>query len=193
MPEIKGRYYANPAYGRALERARTTESQAHASRGLHPRHHGHDDNDAATTSAGVSNQVYNETASLRPTLPNSTEAGSSWDLQQARIAVAHVIQNRAEARIPGGLPPASISSPSDLRDIQIVGSKAYNARGEAKFAAHQATQQADPTGGAIHFYLDSGQPPPEWAQGKTPVATFGPFENTIGKQGSKETRILVFH
>jgi hypothetical protein len=184
MPEINGRYYANPAYGRAVERARTMESQAHARHGLRPKHHGHDDYDAATTPAGVSNQIYNETASLRLTLGNSTEAGSSWDLQQARIAVAHVIQNRATRKMPGGLAPSTISSASDLRDMRIIASRAYNAHGEARFAAHQAAKQSDPTEGAIYFYLDSGQGQPAWARGKTPVATFGPFENREARIGN---------
>ncbi len=136
MPFINGRFYANPAYGRTLERARrsnsggiwsedfpeqdrgideegshrrdATQAVQHSGRAVHPKHHGTDDFDAATTTAGITNQIYNETASLRPTSESGN--GSDVELQRARLAMAHVIHNRAAIKMPGGLASDQLNS-----------------------------------------------------------------------------------
>lgn len=209
MPFINGRFYANPAYGRALERARrfnsggiwsedfpeqtpgmdpevrkgrgAPEAALQSERGLHPKHHGNDDYDAATTTAGITNQIYNETASLRPTR-NSGE-GSDVDLQRARLAMAHVIHNRATAKMRGGLASDELN-PTEEKATRGYPSKAYDAYGVSRYEARRSGSPADPTRGARYFYLDYGQKPPSFAQGKDPVAVFGPFKNSIRKKGA---------
>jgi len=186
---VNGKFYANLLYGRALERARAADSgqlfaeenpeqdqsdtqeisyrnpeqsRAKPPAPAHGKHSGSDRYDAATTPEGVANQVYNETSGLRPTDKNGTGPGSDWDMQQGRKAMAHVIQNRAKGGTRGGLAALHIQSTGDARDIKIIGTPAYDAHGESVYAAHRASKQPDPAGGAKYFYLDRGQTPPPW-------------------------------
>ena len=106
----KGSYARNqrtilrdPAYGRAVERAESRIGRTSGTRHSHAKRHGADNYDAATTPAGVANQIYNESAGLRPTDKIGNGAGSDFDLQQAREAMAYVIQNRAARKIRGSL------------------------------------------------------------------------------------------
>jgi hypothetical protein len=195
MPHINGRYYANPAYGRGVERARAQErqrqspSRAH-SPSAHKAHRGKDDYDPAATPAGIANQIYNETSGLRPTTQRGP--GSDLDFQQARIAIGHVIRNRAAAGRPGGLPSPMLEE-REAQASQRMGSAAYDARRESLYAARRATKETDPTRGATGYYLDHGQGAPR-GSGK-PVAIFGPFRNVAGKGDvppGKLTRIVVF-
>jgi hypothetical protein len=119
MPFINGRYYINPTFGRAIELARMSEEQQRAAEPQHePAHKGRhgsgDSYDPATTPEGVANQIYNETAGLRTTDQRGNGPGSDWDLQQARFAMAHVIQNRAASRIAGGLASDEIKKPGEV-------------------------------------------------------------------------------
>jgi hypothetical protein len=99
MPFINGRYYINPTFGRAIELARVSEEEQRAAKPQQePAHKGRhggsgDRHDPATTPEGVANKIYNETAGLRTTDQRGNGPGSDWDLQQARFAMAHVIQN----------------------------------------------------------------------------------------------------
>ncbi len=193
MPEINGRYYANPAYGRAVERARMEAAQASGRPQPHTRRHGRDDYDAAAAPAEVGNQIYNESSGLRPTDKSGNGSGSDFDLQQAREAMAHVIQNRAAHKIRGGLASPTIGSPSDLRDIGKIGSKAYDAHGASVYAAQHASKHPDSTNGAKHFYLDDGTHPDRDGN-KNAVAVFGPFRNAAGGGDTakgKNVRILI--
>jgi hypothetical protein len=199
MPIIKGKYYINSTFGRAVELARMKEmEQAVAEQQSRPAHSTHrgrsgDDYDPATTQEGVANQVYNETAGLRTTDRTGNGPGSDWDLQQARFAMAHAIQNRAASGIKGGLASDEIKH-RESNAIRTMGSRAYDAHGESVYAAHRAGKQPDPTNGANHFYLEYGQGPPEWAKGKNPVSVFGPFSNPTGKGDAtkdKDVRIVV--
>jgi len=211
MPFINGRFYANPAYGRALERARRSNSggvwsedfpeqgpgiaeegshrrdapQAvpHSGRAVHRKHHGTDDFDAATTSAGITNQIYNEAASLRPTSESGN--GSDVDVQNARLAMAHVIHNRAQARRKGGLASDELH-PKEATAVKRFPSSAFDAYGASRHVSLVAGSPRDPTGGAQFFYLDHGQPEPSWSAGKEPVAVFGPFRNTVPQKGANK-------
>ncbi len=186
MPFINGRFYINPTFGRAVELARVNESEQDAAErqqhgpAHHKRHGGRGDNyDAATTPEGVANQIYNETSGLRTTDRGGNGPGSDWDLQQARFAMAHVIQNRAASGIRGGLAIDEIKSPHEVKAIRRMGSEAYDAHGESVYAAHRASKQPDLTGSATHFYFDHGQTPaPPW--GEHAVAVYGPFRNAAG-------------
>jgi hypothetical protein len=184
MPFINGRYYINPTFGRAIELARVGEQEQHAAESRHEaahkgRHGGSGDrHDAAKRPEGVANQIYNETSGMRTTDRSGNGPGSDWDLQQARFAMAHVIQNRATSGIKGGLASEEINH-RETRAIGTIGSRAYDAHGESVYATHRAGKQADPTGGATHFYFDYGQSStPSW--GKQAVATYGPFTNAAG-------------
>lgn len=228
MPFINGKFYANPAYGRGVEKARTADlvgrgdGQGEAeliSAETHPqkatqsptvqratqkpstaksKHHG-DDYNPATTPEGVGNQIYNETAGLRPTSKSGTGPGTDWDMQQARKAMAHVIQNRATHKMQGGLTNDQIDS-RETRAIASVASAAYDAHGGSQAAAHDAARDAarqyDPTGGSLHFYLDDPKKkPPKWVNDAIPVAEFGPFQNVSGHgdvSRGEPVRIKIF-
>lgn len=118
-----------------------------------------DNYDPATTPEGVGNQIYNETAGLRATSKAGTGPGIDWDMQQARKAMAHVIQNRAASKTTRGLASDRIDS-REARAIGTIASPAYDAHGASQAAAHEAARDAienhDPTGGAGLFYLDHG-------------------------------------
>ena len=127
MPFLNGRFYMNPIFGAALERARranagrewseespeaagqvtsasrTQRRPAHATKASGAKHKGHagDDYDPGTTTEGIANQIYNETAGLRTTAHQGP--GSDLDLQEARRAIGHVIHNRAAVKKEGGL------------------------------------------------------------------------------------------
>lgn len=209
MPFINGKFYANPAYGRGVEKARMddligregegrdqgesgqiaarTSQTKPASKHESTSSHGHrgDNYNPATTPEGIGNQVYNETARLRPTSKTGIGPGTDWDMQQARKAIAHVIQNRAAVKMLGGLGSDNIA-PQEAKATKSMGSAAYDAHGGSQAAAHDAGKNPDPTGGAKFFYLDHGQKEPPFAVGKKPVATFGPFSNSNDKGGIKK-------
>jgi len=235
MPWIKGKFYMNASYGRALERARRADQglpwsedelevepaifRTNQQQGFVPQHaaidatpdedgnatlevaaansraqdhrtsphnqahthptHGSGHN-AATTTAGVASQIYNETSGLRVTNRKDNGPGSYVDMQEARNAMAHVIQNRARSHKTGGLASSQLT-PQEQNATRVFASPAADAHGESLFEAHRANSQADTTGGAKYFYLDHGQSPPSFAIGKAPAATFGPFLNTNDK------------
>jgi hypothetical protein len=198
MPFINGKYYINPTFGRAIELARMSEEEQRAAEPQHePAHKGRpggsgDSYDPATTPEGVANQIYNETAGLRATDQRGNGPGSDWDLQQARFAIAHVIENRAASGIAGGLASDEIKNPGEVKAIKRMGSKAYDAHGESVYAAHRAGKQPDPTNGAKHFYLEYGQGPPRWARGQAPAEVFGPFSNPTGKgDATKDSSVKI--
>jgi len=215
MPFINGRFYANPAYGRALERARrsssggiwtedfpeqnqgtdehggqtrgATQTPARSVRVAHKSHHGNDDYDAASTTPGIANQIYNETASLRTTAQSG--GGSDVDLQNARLAIAHVIHNRAAAKRKGGLASDELHS-KEAAAVKRFPSAAYDAYGGSRHVAVVAGSPRDPTGGAQFFYLDHGQRQPPWSVGKEPIAVFGPFLNTVRRKDAHEDGLM---
>jgi hypothetical protein len=220
MPFVNGRFYMNPIFGAALERARKANAgkvwsekspepalqrvsgskssarqrpthAAKPSSAAHKKHNG-DDYDPATTTAGVANQICNETAGLRPTTHQGP--GSDVDLQDARRAIGHVIHNRAVTRTVGGLASPELRSKEDIA-IKAPYLPAYDAYGGSRAAAQVSNSKRDPTGGAKLFYLDHGQRAPYWTNGKRPVAVYGPFENTTPPQGVRKgnlTRIKIY-
>jgi hypothetical protein len=169
MPLINGRFYANPAYGQALERARAQEAARVA------RHDKHAQTPAAPNDP-LANRIYNESSGLRPS--TSKGPGSTEDLHNASVYIGHVIRNREVAGAPVEVAPDHLRK----QEAQAVTTypPARQAYQDSKHAAQSAHSQLDPTGGAQHFYLDSGKGPPKWAVGKKPVATFGPFINPAG-------------
>jgi len=194
MPHINGRFYANPAYGRGVERAREREKQSatkqHTAQ-VRTQRRGKDDYDPATTATGIANQIYNETSGLRPIAQRGR--GSDLDFQQARFAIAQVIRNRAASGMPGGLASPVVSG-KKAEAMKRLETAAYDAHGESLYAAHRAVKEADPTHGAKYFYLEYGQGPPRWAKGRKPVAVFDPFINRAGGGGvgrARATQIVI--
>lgn len=169
MPLINSRFYANPAFGRALERARAEEAARDA-----------DDGEQRQTSPALgdplANRIYNETSGLRTSAPQGS--GSAEDLHNARLHVGEVIRNREAARTPRGV--ATDRLRKEEADAVRTYPPARMAFQDSQRAAARARAEQDRTGGATNFYLDFGQGPPPWAEGKKPVASFGPFLNKAG-------------
>jgi hypothetical protein len=217
MPFPNGRFYMNPIFGAALERARkanagrewseespeasgqassaskTQHRPAHAAKASGAKHKGHtgDDYDPAATTEGIANQIYNETAGLRTTAHQGP--GSDVDLQDARRAISHVIHNRAAAGMTGGLANPKLR-PREEHAIAVGYPAAYDAYGESQHAARLASGKRD-SSGAVYFYLDHGQGAPPFAAGQKPVAVYGPFKNMTPPKGvaiGAPTMIKVF-
>lgn len=249
MPFINGRFYMNPIYGAAVERARLAELDPDLNDEVHrygtagiepefadgvarsgdtyaaepmlahsgreealepnvqsvkaPQRHATDNKQGAHSAhhsaqpelpSQNANRVYNETSGLRPTSRNGVH-GTEADLQAARIAISHVIRNRQAQGTFGGVAPNALTH-SESRAVGHY-PPARNAYQNSAHAAQVAASGPDPTRGATHFYLDFGQPPPAFARGKTPVASYGPFSNAGGggdvQKDSKRVIIRIFH
>lgn len=197
MPLINGRFYANPAYGRALERARNLEAgrdeepEEISARYVSVSTHGGQRSAAQHAKQGkesqtsIGNRVYNETGGLRAKPGAKPGApGSAEDLHNGRVAIANVAGNREKAGIAGGIAPDKVS-PSGQKTPQYK-----DAQGAAAQASH-----TDITGGAANFYLEHGQGPPKWAKGRK-MTSYGPFNNASGggdvPKGA-DTQIVIVH
>jgi hypothetical protein len=126
--------------------------------------------------ATVGNSVYNETSGLRPTI--NAGPGSMQDLSDARVAIAGVTKNRDAAGRAVGIGTA----PGKLAGAEAGAVKTYppakQAYGDSQAAAGRAVGDA---AGPQNFYLDYGQAPPPWAQGRQPKESYGPFRNVAGR------------
>lgn len=198
MPFINGRFYMNPLFGAAVERARNVTAEPELSDEVHrhgpfpvdtrdeiqldsaEQHHGrhpasvrsHRVSHAASTPAQTANSIYNETSGLRPITKRGP--GSADDLSEARSYVAPIVK-------AGKFPVASDKLSGTAAHAIRSYPPARAAYQDSLDAAHAAFSGHDPTGGATHFYLSySGQNMPKWAAGKKPVAVFGPFKNVAG-------------
>ncbi|HEV2489514.1 MAG TPA: hypothetical protein VGT03_06885 [Candidatus Acidoferrales bacterium] len=223
MPFINGKFYANPAYGRALERGRHTEVSERqdalarndaagepqfddevlrndsssspefdeVAAKQHPaRRHGHAR--AAETPVQRANRIYNETSGLRPVADQGP--GSRDDHSTGREHAANVVHNLEKAGRLANVASEKLT-PSEVHSIKSYPPAATAYRDSLR-AAESVGHGPDPTGGATHFYLDYGQIPPNWAAGKKPVASFGPFRNVAGggdvPKGAM-VRIVILH
>ncbi len=180
MPLIGGRYYANPAYGRALERALAEENAAgnpsEEPASVHDQEPTARRQPPQTPTDSLANRIYNETSGLRPTAPQGP--GSAEDLHNARLHMGQVIRNREAGRIQRGVARDRLEK-QETQAIQTY-PPAQRAYQDSQRAAERARREPDRTSGAEHFYLDYGQAPPHWAAGEKPVAVFGPFNNPAG-------------
>lgn len=197
MPFINGKFYANPAYGEALERAKGLDSQyagsekqtvAASNRGKHGKQtatQGHE-KPKVENEAAIGNRVYNETGGLRPKAGAKPGGpGSAGDLHNARVAMSDVIENRERSGKYTGVAPAK---------VKTMGRKT-SAYGDSQEASAQTLGLPEVTGGSKNYYLDHGQPTPKWAIGKKTTA-YGPFNNAAGggdvPKGA-DVRIIVVH
>jgi len=137
-----------------------------------------------TATQKIGNVVHNETSGLRPASKDG--AGRSKDLHDAKVAIAHVVENREKAGVNGGV-ASDKASASEQRTSQYK---------DAQSAASEASQQKDTTGGAKNYVLDYGQKMPGWVGKMDASQSFGPFNNKSGggdvTQGTDVTiKILV--
>jgi len=138
----------------------------------------------ATPTQKIGNVVHNETSGLRSS--SKEGAGSSKDLHDAKVAVAHVVANREKAGVNGGVASDKVNS----------GEQKTSQYKDAQSAASEASQQKDTTGGAKNYVLDYGQKMPGWVGKMDATQSFGPFNNKSGggdvTQGADVTiKILV--
>ena len=92
MPLINGRYYANPAYGEAMERARMEEAADGAEQQQTP----------PAPSGPLANRIYNETSGLRTSAPDLVA------LRTCKTRVCTWDRSSGTARLrecPGAWPP----------------------------------------------------------------------------------------
>jgi hypothetical protein len=207
MPFIHGRFYANPAYGEALESVRRAEAPEFVDELLRNEPSGatkFDDGVLSNDSAGESeieelaaeqHQAHGHGHAKPPETPvqrairiyNETSSlrpttqrgpGSANDLSNGRDHMGHAIVSGENSPIPPKM-ARHVLSPREAQAIKSY-PPAHAAYQDSLRAAQQAGTEPDPNGGATHFYLDYGQSPPPWAAGKKPVASFGPFRNVAG-------------
>jgi len=125
----------------------------------------------------LTNVLYNEVAGVRPTSPEG--AGSAGQLQEARVAMGHVVINRWAEGLTGGVAPRQLSRAAQeaVRNDPATGA-IYQA---FRRAAERALGSPDTTGGAKNFILDyPGFRWPGWAGQMEAAKTFGPFLNVAG-------------
>jgi hypothetical protein len=204
MPYINGRFYANPGYGLALERARRsssgriwTEEHGQESGGTHApyrrrsKHHRvagghevedgeHDEEPQNEREARLANVVHNETASLRQD-PSASRKSSDRlrDLQLARVAVAEVA-NRA---LDSGHPKRVASSELTLREAKALAAGnpvAVRAHNASLAAARVALGGSNVTDGATQYRLKVHPDAATPINGKAISPHFGPFRDTLG-------------
>jgi len=183
MAFINGRYYMNPAYGRAIERARLEAAgldrereEFSASRSdqdqnqnghwvtINGRHvfiqdaHGKGpeyDDPQNENEARLANVVYNETASLRANPKAKSGApGSPEDLHNARVAVARVAHNVLQSKHP-----ERVQAPSELssRAVDAIngGNKDAILAHNDSLAAARAALAGSGLGGATQYRINS--------------------------------------
>ncbi len=185
----------NPAYGRAVERARADnlppanqrehlgpESESVAM-GQHTvsSHKFPSPQDISRQAQTVkTNKIYNEFSSLRPKKGMTTSA----DLDRARISAAHIYHN-----VNGkGFQGSSTLGRHDARDIKIPGTSAAEGYKATTNAVAAAAKERDTKQNANHVYIYDpearhsrhGIRPPDWVtQGQTTTIA-GPFINQSG-------------
>ena len=196
MPFINGKFYMNPAYGRALENARANgptdedqgghrvtikghhvlieEAQGGRTQHNNPKHAGHSVN-RANSKPGIkaSRIIFNETSGLQPANRNSV------DLHDARVAMAHARSNGESMSHP----PSTVSDTltSTASRAILTDAKAKAAWTDSAAAVQEAAASSDNTNGAVHFFLDyQNADRPDWATEDRETANYGPFVNAAG-------------
>jgi hypothetical protein len=206
MPLINGNFYANPAYGQALERGLAQETPG-TNRRYNPGDEGSDwareaqpDPDPAQAPVRqppappqqrqqapraplseneLTAAIHNEAAGLRPA--SRQGSGSAGDLTDSRAWMGQVAQNNRAGGRPARIAPTSLTR---TEQVAVVRNPIARAQYEdARRAAQTAIRAGGNPHGPMHFYLaEEGMPAgnrPAWARG-TPVQRFGPFINSAG-------------
>ncbi len=207
MPFINGRFYVNPAYGRAIERARqngATPNQDAAKRitpgdgGDHGRWVTIDGRHVLIQSTQTgptridkprnkreeqrSNIVYNETSSLRAD-PRAKpgDDGSAEALHDAREGIAEIAIRAIDKGHPEYVAPPELTKDSG-GDIRAGNEDAMRAYNDSLAAAREALAGSNQTRGATQFrvrFPNVNRDHP--IRRRDTTFAYGPFRNTIGR------------
>jgi hypothetical protein len=202
MPFINGKFYLNPAYGRALEKARAGEAtssqsgQKQRDSGAHwvtidGRHVLIQETRAGRVrydkphnkrEAELANVVYNETASLRAD-PSAKpgDGGSAEALHDAREGIAEIAKRAIDSGYPEYVAPPELND-ENRGAVSSGNPDANHAYNDSLAAAREALAGADQTKGATQFRLRSPSVSRDRPiNGKDTTFAYGPFRNTIGR------------
>lgn len=201
MPEINGRYYANPAYGRALERARTAEKESQDSRydtngrwvTIDHHHVLIRDTDPQNPRPRANQPAIHFPSNEKERRLAVAGPGSGANLHDARVAVGEVSERAIEEGHAHRVAPDEIQGGlwKGLNDKNPAAIDSWN---DSLSAARAALAGADSTNRAMQFRLDAKNGSiPRWARGREPSETFGPFRNAGGGDAATPTaRIYVY-
>jgi hypothetical protein len=207
MPFINGKFYMNPAYGRAIEHARQNGAAPNrdAARPPAPEDGGDDgrwvtidgrhvliqsahggsvriDTPRNKREAALATIVYNETSSLRADpRAKSGDGGSAEALHDAREGIAEIAMRAIDKGHPEYVAPPELTEESagDIRDGNQDAIAAYN---DSLAVAREALAGANHTMGATQLRVRSPNVDRDHAirlRGTT--FAYGPFRNTIGR------------
>jgi hypothetical protein len=202
VPFINGKFYMNPAYGRAIEAARAREgnsSQAHRQQEVSGGHwvtmNGRHvliqetqpgrvrlEKPANKREAKLANIVYNETASLRAD-PEAKpgDGGSTEALHDAREGIAEIARRAIDSGYPEYVAPPELSE-KNSGAVSSGNPDAIPAYNDSLAAAREALAGADQTNGATQFRLRSPSVSRDRPINKKDTTfAYGPFRNTIGR------------
>lgn len=208
MAFINGKFYMNPAYGRALETRRAAESVRQSGRdssrarsqpsiasrsGNHaPDRRSEIQYPASEHERKLAVIIFNETGGLSASTKSGN--GSAANLHESRVAVGEV-SNRV---IQSG--HANRVAPDEIETGLWEGLNSHNpasvgAWNDPMQAARTVARGSNITDGANHFRLDSKNGKvPLWASGTGSSATYGPFHNAGGGDASvPTTEIHIYH
>jgi hypothetical protein len=209
MPFINGKFYMNPAYGRAVEGARRSGAVANLDPAQQSHDRGRDDQDgrwvtidgnhdlilaahANGPARGAQRPATRSVARGKETpgtkaariIFNETSGlrapkGGAEDLHDGRVAIAHALGNGARM----SRPPATVTdvlNHAAARSI-LTDPAAKAAWADSQGAVLEAAKSRDDTNGAVHFFPDyPGAPQPDWATVERETSHYGPFVNAAG-------------
>lgn len=210
MPFVNGKFYMNPAYGRAVEGARDSEGSPGQSdrngqgdhwvtiNGNHVLIHETASRPAAMAEPRSQKEryltivVFNETGGLGANTKSGK--GSASDLHDARVAIAEIANRLMEAGHPDQVAAGESGIYTGLwRGLAQGNKSAINSWNDSVLAARDALSGSDITNGAAHFRLDQRDGGvPGWAKGVRPTQTFGPFRNSGGGDAGPTPHIYVY-
>jgi hypothetical protein len=201
----------NPAYGRAVERARDAEATSEQVSGEHwvtvngrhiliqkagstrgARHEGQQQPEYEAPDVKkekeveLTNVTYNETSGLRADPKAKPGApGSAEDLHNARVAVAEVAHTVLDSDHP-----ERVKAPTDLtaravHDINAGNSDAISAHNDSLSAVREVLAGSNATKGATQYRMNA-RDTQKSINGKRVTLRYGPFSNVQGG-----TRVII--
>jgi hypothetical protein len=217
MPFIDDKYYMNPAYGRAVQRARAAEAASeHDESGqqqpgthwvtIEGRHVLIHETQGGRTPHGNQSQPVSHSRIQFPSsdserrlavivfnetggLTPSAKSGngSAANLHDARVATAEVSKRLIEDGHANRVAPDELET-GLWQGLNDGNPAAVQAWNDSLSAARTALAGSNTTEDATHFRLDAKTGTmPPWAQGRQPAQTFGPFRNAGGGDAATPT------
>lgn len=210
MPLINGRFYMNPAYGHAVERARGAEATSnqhepqqqdanahwvtidgrhvliHETQGRRTPH-GHQSQPGPRASIQFPSSERERRLAVivfneTGGLTPSAQSGkgSAAGLHNAGVAAAEVSKRAIERGHANRVAPDELNT-GLWQGLNDQNPAAIRAWNDSLSAARTALAGSNTTQDATHFRLDAKTGTiPPWAQGRQPTQTFGPFRNAGG-------------